>query len=795
MTAEEIREIAMDSADNYYNYLSENDRGTQIVDVQEIEYIPSKDIIIKLRLSAKLFDVEAVFFQLLTNNKKYDTSTVKIIEYDNDKNILLVKIIPDLMDVFKSLRPNDIKVISDLKFLIERVKTWYELNGSKVSIPSISSVLSNSFTKIKYLKGLTPSLNQTQALINVFSNPFSYIWGAPGTGKTQYVLAYAILHYINNGKRVAIVAPTNNAIEQVLRGVLKMTDSAGIDRKKIIRLGTPTRKFADDYPEVCEERGIQKRLEEIDKQIEIISAIINFASRKFIIVRAKQKLSLFTVLEMVESSYLNSKEEFEKARDDLKKQQIEIEYLNKEVQNKIQNKTDTLKSIDSFFYKIKRIISSGPTKEEIVLIDLDNSIIEKSKQADYLKYKLAEVEKGVKDKEELYNSKVSLVNGILNEIKESCELIDTFSSIISSISIANWRIVKDKLNQSIEVELEKVDSELHMKSEYDQYSTEELIKQLDFYKASRFKLSSSSTQERVKSVNVVACTLDGYIGRYSQEKLNVDHIFLDEAGYANIIKSLTLFNNNIPITFLGDHKQLPPVCEINDLDIQRNAQYHNVFLWSQSAIFLSNLFTSTRDVCLLNYVNNAKFDSTQLVRSSLTSTYRFGSNLARILASHVYENNFISETSHGETQISCINAKRENNLKSRISITEVNAIRKLTNQLKSQGIDDYIILTPYKNQVKLLGQHMPEERNNFKILTVHGSQGREWHTVILSVVDTSDKWFVDSTIQLSKGLNLVNTAVSRAQKRLIIVCDKNYWSGQQNQLLTDLINSGNELVL
>ena len=86
-----------------------------------------------------------------------------------------------------------------------------------------------------------------------------------------------------------------------------------------------------------------------------------------------------------------------------------------------------------------------------------------------------------------------------------------------------------------------------------------------------------------------------------------------------------------------------------------------------------------------------------------------------------------------------------------------------------------------------LGKQLPEARHNQQILTVHGSQGREWHTVILSVVDTYDKWFTDSKNELSKGLNLINTAVSRAKKRLIIVGDLNYWHRQQGQLLQGLV--------
>ena len=93
----------------------------------------------------------------------------------------------------------------------------------------------------------------------------------------------------------------------------------------------------------------------------------------------------------------------------------------------------------------------------------------------------------------------------------------------------------------------------------------------------------------MENINIIASTLDDYIGKFVNSKMKVDHIFLDEAGYANIIKSLTLFNHSVPITFLGDHKQLPPVCEINDFTI-KTTKYNNMFLWAQSSIYIDTLF-------------------------------------------------------------------------------------------------------------------------------------------------------------------------------------------------------------
>ena len=70
-------------------------------------------------------------------------------------------------------------------------------------------------------------------------------------------------------------------------------------------------------------------------------------------------------------------------------------------------------------------------------------------------------------------------------------------------------------------------------------------------------------------------------------------------------------------------------------------------------------------------------------------------------------------------------------------------------------------------------------------MTVHASQGREWDTVFLSIVDTSDMYFTNS--KWTGGLQIINTAVSRAKRRLIIACDKQFWTQQRGQLIRELV--------
>ena len=104
-----------------------------------------------------------------------------------------------------------------------------------------------------------------------------------------------------------------------------------------------------------------------------------------------------------------------------------------------------------------------------------------------------------------------------------------------------------------------------------------------------------------------------------------------------------------------------------------------------------------------------------------------------------------------------------------------------------------MILTPYRLQLTELTKAFPNARKNERVLTVHASQGREWDTVLLSVVDTNRMWYCNSRLPKSKGLQVVNTAVSRARKRLVLVCDYDYWVSQPGQLIGQLVQSAKRL--
>jgi superfamily I DNA and/or RNA helicase len=85
------------------------------------------------------------------------------------------------------------------------------------------------------------------------------------------------------------------------------------------------------------------------------------------------------------------------------------------------------------------------------------------------------------------------------------------------------------------------------------------------------------------------------------------------------------------------------------------------------------------------------------------------------------------------------------------------------------------IIAPYKNQVKATANQV----DGIDVDTVHKFQGKEKDNIIISTVDDEISDFADDPY-------LINVAVSRAKKKLILVVTGNEQSKESN--IIDLIN-------
>jgi hypothetical protein len=61
---------------------------------------------------------------------------------------LIVQISEDLELDFDALRPNEIIIVSDLKFLVQRVIEWYEKKGDNLCLPTFSPTVSKNIIPI-----------------------------------------------------------------------------------------------------------------------------------------------------------------------------------------------------------------------------------------------------------------------------------------------------------------------------------------------------------------------------------------------------------------------------------------------------------------------------------------------------------------------------------------------------------------------------------------------------------------------------------------------------------------------
>ena len=88
-----------------------------------------------------------------------------------------------------------------------------------------------------------PSLNPEQftALVRALTHDFLYLWGPPGTGKTQVIGAVTRLA-MERGDRVLICSNTNTAVDEALEAVLRSTPATSPGQ--IVRYGLA----ADDAP-------------------------------------------------------------------------------------------------------------------------------------------------------------------------------------------------------------------------------------------------------------------------------------------------------------------------------------------------------------------------------------------------------------------------------------------------------------------------------------------------------------------------------------------------------------------
>lgn len=787
----------------YYKFLEKENRG---VVHYAIKKIVKEGEYYRFFLNSKLKTTEDI--QVKAFDKIYNEKTVRVIEYNETKKTVLLRIEKQIDVEFEQIAPENVFIETNLLFLIKNLKEWYAKYGERISFPEETNCIEYNNNLFKKLLD-TPSAEQKQAIEGILNHPFSYIWGAPGTGKTKFVLSRCAISYLEKETNILIVAPTNNAVEQTLYGVLSVLEEAGIPLTNVLRLGIPTHNFFEKYPFLCEDRAAAKNIEQIDKQIERLNSDIAKIEKKLALLPeyknfiAKQKDFAKCQIEL--SPLLKTINEYRKKQEEEENRLIvilaKIDLLNKELIenrntyfsniNEIKVSQQTINrynnSIIKFFHKKKINRIYDELQKQLILSDkLENDYKTKNK----IRSELIETEK------EIENDKSKIYIQIGENEKQIYSLVQNFESLKTIISATEKKDVESMLFK----ELEAIEKQLKiLENGFEEFRTinedkllkeqQNLLNEKTAYIAKREDISKKYQIKDLSNYKIVATTIDTLITRSLSifSEFKPKHIFLDESGYCSLIKALPLFAFNCPITFLGDHMQLPPICEMNNNQIEMQPE---TFLWAESALYAEDIFKKTMYRLYNDFINNVSpvFEDTYFF--ALKQTFRFGNSLAAILSESVYTEG-LEGNPKCDTEIFYINVKNNQLTKPRENIPECTAIK---NYVKSHRESNIGIITPYKNQKTRLTQELNELIDTDEnIVTVRGSQGKEWETVLFSVVDTDNKWFTDSQNIKSNGLKVINTAVSRAKRKLIIVCNADFWQTQKQQLIKKLLSIATEI--
>ena len=310
---EKLQKVAQLSAKLLYQYATEYKAAMVRYSVVSITQSgPFFDLVLEQPLAS----IEGTVLQI--NESVYTEKQFKPTILNTKKKSVRFLPADGMEEILKSAEPAKVFLVYDLRFLITRVEEWYKAYGDRIRLPSVSPTIDAAFECSP-----NASQEQRQAVSTILSQPFTYIWGAPGTGKTQFVLAQCLLRYAKARQPVLIVAPTNRAVEQMLYGIMPVLESHKIKQEMVLRLGTPTKEFAARYPKICENGALNAKIEEI-------TALISNLEEK--LQENRETLRHFDRF----SRYLNSRKSFEESAEKLLQSIQELSAISAELANTMQ---------------------------------------------------------------------------------------------------------------------------------------------------------------------------------------------------------------------------------------------------------------------------------------------------------------------------------------------------------------------------------------------------------------------------------------------------------------------------
>ena len=242
-----------------------------------------------------------------------------------------------------------------------------------------------------------------------------------------------------------------------------------------------------------------------------------------------------------------------------------------------------------------------------------------------------------------------------------------------------------------------------------------------------------------------------------------DYLIMDEASQVDIATGALALSCARNVVIVGDTKQLPNVVT-DDMRAKANAIFDS-FNVNEGYQYTKSFLQSILDIM------------PNVPQTLLREHYRCHPKIINFCNQKFYRGELIiMTTDNGEDDVLSVvktvagNHERNHYSQRQIDVIKNEIIPKYVSNPQETGI-----IAPYKNQVEALNR----EITNIDAATVHKFQGKEKENIIISTVDDEISDFADDPY-------LINVAVSRAKKKLMLVVTGNKLDKERN--ITDLID-------
>lgn len=585
--------------------------------------------------------------------------------------------------------------------------------------------------------------SQEDALRSSLASDVSFIWGPPGTGKSE-TIGSIVEGLLKKNLSVLLIAHTNKATDGAMKKVVKLLKNTPDYRDgKFIREG----HLKSIDPELLLENVIPEKIIE-NKSAPIRSEINSIQSK---------------INESLES--IEKYEEYTTKKEELNNLEKEAAHLNRLFESKKEEKI---------------LAESKKRKNDNLLRDIDIKISNFQ-------------DKGFVGR--MFSGES--LEGLTKKKIDTLRTIDEKNQSIELLNKDIWSLKAHLRTTDTRVSISKENLSAFKVEDFSESFIKSVKKDIKNFKAQLKVLNEQLiglSDDLIKGAKVIATTLTrSYMSKNILDR-EYDCIILDEASMAPlpaVICAASLAKEKVIL--VGDFYQLPPIAK-HDVDPEDKTpeevekEKELVARWLKRDIFefvgitedvkqgrtpdwlvqLKEQFRMHPDISAL--VNKLVYqyynDKFKLENGANTSSYGEEKlNLSPLCGAHLG----IYDTS----QLGSVASKAESG--SIYNITHALLAIVLAKQALDSGYKKIGIISAYRAQVnlinKMLRDEMPEIEDEIIADTVHRFQGDEREVIIFDVTVAKRRSMYDDGGDGGDDMKLLNVAFSRAQEKCIILAD------------------------